>query len=302
MPVTYEVVEEPTSELSTAMNDKGFVLSECTRQFGITASDGTGLTDVAVIVGARKTSGTLPFTTLPKTNDKHPTNGYFRVDNCSLSRVSVNTWSASVHYKTPEQTESEDEVSPLNVPADVSFSSITTTEKIDSDINGTPLVNSAGDPFSGITAEISDLTCAISKNISNFDPSSVYTYCNAVNSDTFLGFPAGTAKITSVKATRAVTADTAYFKLAVSVQFRQPFRTSAEEAWYARVQNTGKYVIDDDVGRIPATVGENNKTQTNVEVNLDAAGGRLADGADPIFLTFPRNKTISFSALLGLLN
>ena len=302
MPVTYEVVEEPTSELSTSMNDKGFVLSECTRQFGITASDGTGIDDIDVIKGARLASGSLPFTTLPKTNDKHPTNGYFRVDNCSLSRVSVNTWSASVHYKTPEQTESEDETSPLNVPADVSFSSITTTEKIDSDIDGTPLLNSAGDPFSGITAEISDLTCSISKNIASFDPSSVYTYCNAVNSDAFLGFPAGTAKITSVKATRAVTADTAYFKLSVSVQFRQPFRTSAQEAWYARVQNTGKYVIDDEVGRIPATVGENNKTQTNVEVNLDEAGGRLADGADPIFLTFPRNKTISFSALLGLLN
>lgn len=61
----------------------------------------------------------------------------------------------------------------------------------------TPLVNSAGDYFEGLTAEESLVVMTVTKNLTTW-PSSWYAIQNHVNNATFAGCPAGSVKVVRV--------------------------------------------------------------------------------------------------------
>lgn len=285
---TYKVIEGVESEADYKSDDQGYVVASIDRNFTITLSDGVNDNPITV----------KRFAVLPRKGDPHPSNFLFTCRGVKIKRVSVCFYTATASYVTPaKQDDTED---PTTDSAEISFASVTTQEPIEADIEGNPIENTAGAPIKGVTADVSDLTCTISKKIRNFDPTSIYTYTSTVNADEFLGFPAGTAKITSISATRVVESDGAYFKLTVEIQFRKPYRdTTNEQAWQARTQNVGRYTLNDEGKEVPATLGKG-KAQTTQPINLDMDGKKLGEGADPIILYWPRNETRNFSEL-GLL-
>ncbi len=287
----YHVVEGVESEVDYKSDDQGYVVASIDRNFTIALSD--GINDDPITV--------KQFANLPNKGDPHPSNFLFICRGLKIARQGVCFYTAVASYQTAaKQDESED---PTTDSAEISFASVTTQEPIEADIDGRPIQNTAGDPIKGVTADVSDLTCTISKRLRNFDPTSIYTYTSSVNSQPFLGFPAGTAKITSIAATRVVENDSAYFKVTVQIQFRKPYRdTTNEEAWQARTQNMGRYVLADVDGkekRVPATIGKSGIATTQ-PINLDQSGKKLPKGSDPIILYWPRNIERNFNDL-GLL-
>ena len=299
---TYDVKETTSGNLESEMDDQGFLQLSVSRQFTILLSDGTNDNVVSVKVNASNFG-------LPREGSRHPSNVNFVCKSVSVEKTSVCLYEASVSYESPvfEQAEggNEDD-NPLNVPADIQFSTVVSEEETQSDINGDALLNSAKSPFTGITMEITDMAISIAKNVATFNPTEMQYYNGAINSDNFLGYEAGQLKLQNYTASPVV-GNINYWKLTLSLLARTPTpQVPADKVWYRRVQDKGRYILEDvptgEDGKtsreaVPAYLGENVKIASNVEVNLDSSGGRLPDGSPPQFLFFQMNLEASFTDL-----
>lgn len=295
MPTTYDVVEGPSSALDSEMADTGFVSASVARNFSIMLSDGTDQNSLTVKIGSM--AATPP---LPREGDRHPSNVNFVCKSVNIEQISVNFYTASCSYQSPVFETGDDTQNPLAIPADIKFATVVSEEATEMDINGNPLVNTAGDPFTGITMEITDMSININKNVATFNPTQMQYFNGALNSDAFLGYQAGQIKLQNYTATPVI-GDVNYWKLGIQMLARTPTPlVPADKVWFLRLQNKGRYFIDNTGGtpkRKPAKIGENVNIASNVEVNLDASGGQLPDGAPPQFLFFPMNLTASFNDL-----
>ena len=290
---TYDVKESTSGSLESTMDDKGFLQASVQRSFTILLNDGTQENAITVKVGASNNG-------LPREGSRHPSNVNFVCKNVSVEKTSVCLYEATASYESPVYKEQEgggEDDNPLNVPPDIQFSTVVSEEETQQDINGDPLVNSANSPFTGITMEITDMAISIQKNVSTFNPTEMIYYNGAVNNDNFLGFSAGQLKLQNFTATPVI-GEINYWKLTLSILARTPTGVvPSDKVWYRRVQDKGRYTLDASGEPVPATIGENIKIASNVMVNLDGSGNRLADGAPPQFIFFQMNIEASFNAL-----
>jgi hypothetical protein len=287
---TYDVKETTSGNLDSEMDDQGFLQASVSRSFTILLDDGTSENVITVKRGASN---------LPREGSRHPSNVNFVCKSVSVEKTSVCLYEATANYESPvfkQQEGGNEDENPLNVPADIQFSTVVSEEETQSDINGDALTNSAGSPFTGITMEITDMAISIAKNVATFNPTQMQYYNGAINSDSFLGYEAGQLKLQNYTATPVI-GEINYWKLTISLLARTPTpQVPADKVWYRRVQDKGRYILEGDE-QVPAYLGENVKIASNVEVNLDSSGGRLPDGAPPQFKFFQMNLEASFNAL-----
>ena len=133
---------------------------------------------------------------------------------------------------------------PLLAPAVVDFDDVEEELEIDEDFDGNPLVTANGEPVSGIRRRFADQTVTIQKNMLTFSSYVQARYRHSVNSDTFLTWPAGTAKIQKLRAKAVASPETpfgGYYQVTAVIQFRYPYRTTPEKAWYSRSRHEGYY-------------------------------------------------------------
>lgn len=173
---------------------------------------------------------------LPRIGNPYPLSGWFRCEDVSASRTSPLTFDVTASYAT--QT-SDPELNPINEPAEVAFSSTSTDGEVDEDIDGNPIVTVNGEPISGVTMPFVDLKANVTKNIRAFNPISIYIYGNAVNSTTFMGFPAGVVRCAGISAKQNVGDDFSYWTVSVEFEFRRPINTTNSRAWYKRIRHEG---------------------------------------------------------------
>jgi hypothetical protein len=143
----------------------------------------------------------------------------------------------------------------------------------------------------------------------SFSPYVQARYRRAVNSDNFLGWPPGTAKLMKFSASNVFGETGGYWEITAQIRFRYPYRTTAEKAWYARVRHEGFYEKIDLSGpgagtRIVRAVDGNKEPMTR-KVLLASDGYRLpvpAEGEEQIanWLEFKLYDSLPFNAL-GLL-
>lgn len=289
---SYDVVEGPSSALDSEMEDRGIVSATVVRNFTIVLSDGTNQDALKVKIGAFSASPSLP-----REGDRHPSNVNFICKSTNVEQVSVNFYTATCTYESPNFEVGDDTTNPLSIPADITFSTVVSEEETQNDIFGNALVNSAGSPFTGVTMEITDMAISIAKNVGSFNPTAMQYYNGSVNSDAFLGYAAGQIKLQNYTA-KPVIGDVNYWKLTLQLLARTPTQNvPADKVWHKRIQNKGRYVLDNKGKPIAAMLGENFQVASNVAVNLDESGKQLADGAPPIFLFFQMNRTASFNKL-----
>jgi len=179
---------------------------------------------------------------IPKNGSSHPTSPWFRCRSAKANRVSPIMFEVECSYKS----ESPDpEENPLDAPPEISYGTLSSTEEIDEDIDGNPLNTAAGEPITGIKIPIGDLSATVTKNIEAFDPSSIYTYTNTVNSAVFLGFSAGVVRVHNISAKIVYAEDLTYWTVTVQFHFRYPVHTTAERAWWKRVRHEGTIYFED---------------------------------------------------------
>lgn len=129
---------------------------------------------------------------------------------------------------------------PIGADPSIEWGGITTDEAIDQDWNGKAIVTVNNEPIDGLTERLTDDTVTIERNFLTINRYAVRAYRRAVNSDTFMGWPPGTARMIDDNA-KAVFVDGVikYWKVRAVFQFREPFRTTADKAWYKRVRHEG---------------------------------------------------------------
>lgn len=232
-------------------------------------------------------------------------------DRIALQRLSLIYWIATCDYtgelapKDGNNTEN-----PLFAPPRIDWDDVETDEEIDEDWDGNPIQTANGEPIEGVTAPIPDQTVTIRRNMLVFNSYVQARYRRAVNSDTFLDWPPGTARMVKLAASNVTTKEQAYWEITAQIQFRFPYRTTPEKAWYSRKRHEGYYERVQISG--PGNAGtkvvravDGNKEPVTKPVLLDANGFRIPGGepgqaVQAHWLEFKRFDSLPFNAL-GLL-
>ena len=205
--------------------------------------------------------------------------------------------------------------SPLLTAATLDWDDVEVELEIDEDYDGKPIVTPNGEPINGVRRLFADQTVTIRKNMLLFNPFVQARYRQSVNSDPFLGWPPGTAKMQKFQASAVRSSEVngwGYWQVTAVIQFRHPYRTVPERAWYSRVRLEGYYKrvnlpgppVD---GVQPSAIVRATRAgePTAKPVLLDAQGFQLADVDPPDpqtanWLEIKLYEPLSYNAL-GLL-
>jgi len=227
---------------------------------------------------------------LPKIGDQFPEPGVdaYCVGH-SVSRIGPVFWQVEVQYLG----------FPIDASVDVQWGDTSTTEEIDEDWNGRAIVNANGEPVAGLTMDIADQTCTISRQFFYINTFAIYEYRHATNSDSFLGWPPGTCRLTGYSAKNRFKygAPQELWQVSATFQFRYPYRVTADKAWYKRYRNEGLYELKDGV-IVRATDGIG--TEESKPVLLKSNGEREYDPDAAVWLTAQVYGSLPFNSL-GLL-
>lgn len=118
-----------------------------------------------------------------------------------------------------------------------------TQEPIDRDINNKPIITITGEQFDPLlTKDVSDLCLVFTTTNRPFNPGALWLYRNCVNSDEFIGFPPGTARIKQARGRVIRQGDGKPDQMEASVRvvfrFAAPGSTD-RRAWWKRVRAEG---------------------------------------------------------------
>ena len=228
---------------------------------------------------------------VPRVGDEYEDNPDLLVTNRDFQRVGPIYWVAIVTY--------EGDFPKFACP-EIEWRSVTSTEAIDEDFDGNPIVTANGEPLEGVTKEISDAVQTIRRQYLTINIPAIHQYIDSVNSDTFSGFGPGIARLTDYSA-KAVWGDEVidHWVVTATIVYRFPYNTTAEKAWYARVRHEGFYEKLGS-GEIVRAV-DNYKEPVTRPIQLKEDGTRETDPNEAFFKEFKRYGQLSYNAL-GLLD
>lgn len=187
---------------------------------------------------------------------------------------------------------------PVDTVVRVSWTSSVTDEPIDEDWNGKPIVTKNNEPIEGLTEKLADDIVTIERKFLTINRYALRQYRRATNSDVFLEWPPGTARIISDESSAVFVNGVAeYWDAKVSIQFREPFNTTPDKAWYKRSRHEGFYVRD-TAGDDPH-IAWDKKTKTPVSrpVLLKENGTLEEDPDNAHWLEFQTLGSLPFAAL-----
>jgi hypothetical protein len=192
---------------------------------------------------------------------------------------------------------------PIYAPPKIDWDDVEVEEEVDEDFDGKPIVvDGTNEPIRGVRALFPDQTVTIRRNLPFFSPYIQARYRRSTNSDTFLGWPAGTAKLMKLSASNVSDPVIGYWEVTAQVQFRFPYRTTTDKAWYARIRNEGFYeVIDTSISSTAVVrAKDSNKQDVTKPILLDEFGYRITDPVNTFWRQIKLYDSLPYMAL-GLL-
>jgi len=245
---------------------------------------------------------------IPTLNSAHPYKPWLYVKNKNVESIGPFDFEVTVNYTTRSTTggqegEMQDPTeSPLEAPWIVEWDFVMSNEPIDTDIDGKPIINSAGESFDPpITKDFHDLLLRIQRNEATFNPIIANDYKGAINSDWFWGFAPGLVKCVQFTARTAIRGTFWYWQVRYAFQMRK-------DGWQRRIIDEGyrtktgeltsegrakyKNITDD---------GTPEGDPVSQPVQLNGEGAELPqsaiDAGSIAFLYFNLNKSLPFSVL-----
>lgn len=207
---------------------------------------------------------------LPRLHDIYPGAAQTRVVAKTPRQISPIFWHVDVAYKGDFGPNGAED-SPLNQPPTIKWGKIESDELVDEDLSGKAIVTVNNEPIEGVTKKISDLTVTITRNYAALDLPATHEYLHSVNSDNFLGFAPGVARLVAFDAEEVIAQRIGgYWQVTAGFQFRYPYRTTPQKAWYARLLHQGFKVRIPIVG--PVQPGQPNYRIINA---VDSNGQEL---------------------------
>lgn len=195
------------------------------------------------------------FAPIPRLGDVHPNNAAKVCNSVDVEQTGPCSYEAVIGYSVPLGPGGNN-LRPTDQPPDIKWSSITTTEPVDVNADGKPICTVMAEGFDPkVQRPFSDRVLTVTCNVVGFDQSQAFDYEWTVNSDTFYGFPPGTALITKIEADFIIPSKgQTYWRRSMAIQFRRPYpsfgpnKVPAEKAWYWRQIAEGYYIIDQNLG------------------------------------------------------
>lgn len=234
---------------------------------------------------------------LPLVNDVYPGTFFVICRNLSPQRVSPIMAVVTANY-SGEIGPGDETSSPVDNEVIVSWRNATTDEAIDQDWNGKAIVTKNNEPIDGVTERIADQVATIERNFLTINMYAIRAYLKSSNSDEFLGWPAGTARLMEYSASNVITNGVAgFWKVSATVQFREPYNTTADKAWYKRLRHEG-YLVRDNAGETPHIAwDEKTKTPVTKPILLKEDGTRETDPDSAYWLEIQTLDSLPYSAL-----
>jgi hypothetical protein len=179
---------------------------------------------------------------------------------------------------TPSTVEPTLFENPLLRPADVSWSTVRIKRPLTVDNAGEPIVNSAGDPFDPpLEYEQVNLIFTVVKNRATHDAEALRGYINAINSATWLQFPAKSLRCNDITATREFENSGFFWRVTFIFEYQARLWNPLKvlDAGYRELFLFEHQRITDQFGAPPSR-----------PVLLDGNGEQLPVGDPPVFLEF----------------
>lgn len=172
---------------------------------------------------------------IPRIGQQHGTGIESYVEKIDPLRISPIFWIVTVSYRGI----------PNDDAVDVEWADATTTEPIDRDWFGRAIVTANNEPVDGLSVDVSDDVAIITRKFTTINKAALRVYRRATNSDTFLDYPPGTARLIGFSAKNRFSYGGLQeaWTVTARIQFREPHaNTTAEQAWYKRWRHEGLYV------------------------------------------------------------
>jgi hypothetical protein len=233
---------------------------------------------------------------IPLRNSPHPQNPVLRARRFNASQIGPQYFQVTVGYEALTSDPNDPSQNPLAQPAVVSFTSVTQEVEIDEDINGDPIETVNGEPLVGVTRPFTDLVITVSRNLPTFNPVSISTYMNKVNSATWYGLPAGTVRIMDIQAQNQFSEDFEFWAVTISFQVRRGYGSVTDaKAWWHRCAHQG-YIVDDGSGDLIHALTDDGLTVAQPVMIDQSTGEQLAAGTGS-YIEFQVLETIDFNTL-----
>jgi hypothetical protein len=259
--------------------------SDVTRMFNLTPNF-SGATTLDALAAAG----------IPLRNSPHPQNPVLRARRFNASQIGPQYFQVAVGYEAPTTDPNDPAQDPLAQRGVISFTSVTQEVEIDEDVNGDPIETVNGEPLVGVTRPFTDLVITVSRNLPSFNPVSISTYMNKVNSQTWYGLPAGTVRIMDVQAQNQFSEDFEFWAVTISFQVRRGYGSVTDaKAWWHRTAHQG-YIVDDGSGDLVYATTDDGVTVAQPVMISKATGEQLAAGTGE-YIEFQVLETIDFNQL-----
>lgn len=200
-------------------------------------------------------------------------------------------WQSHLYNPNPDNNDKDKPI--IERRSKVSFEGASVQWAVTEDLSvpRKPLVNSADEPYKGVTIEVPCLKMTIETNVPAARQDLYVAYYNAINSDNWQGFATDTLRVTEARATPDYQEGFYYYKETISIMFN-PL------GWKRRFVDQGfrtKIATVDDT-RLYSDIRVRGQRITT-PVFLDGTGGRLAASASPVFNEFTFNQRLPFNGL-----
>ncbi len=284
---------------------------QVTRTGTQTANEGRGghtITEVyEVLLDAPSTIGHLHAKRaagVPWHGQRHPNAPALTVvdKNCTALSAAGGLYEVTVTYGSVNLNfADEEEVAPEARPWRIQTSWVSSTEAVDMDADGKPLVNSSDEPFDPPDCEeILDKLYTITGTLKDTaaNRAMLDRLNNTVNTDTVYGYGPGRGRMRT-SAERMRQGRKRWLEVTVEILFRTvPKGVPEKYAWHRRKLDQGyrTKTITGNEAVYTAITGDDGQAVSQ-PVLLDGKGGRLAAGAKPVWLYFPRFSTARFADL-----
>jgi hypothetical protein len=219
-------------------------------------------------------------------------NDFIRVKSRNAVRVSPIFWMVVVTY--------DGHPDPLDMRPDIQWSDVSSSEPIDQDAYGYPILNVNGEPVDGLTKDLADNVLTITRNFSLFNPFLTSLYRDSVNSDVFAKYPIGTARLTSFSAKNSFrdSDDTlGFWVVTAQITFRRGYQVPDAQAWWKRWRNEGLY---ERVGPVVNITGGGGTGATAVARIVDGAISSISVTSGGYGYTSAPTVTITLSGHPGV--
>ena len=246
-----------------------------------------------VTVGTHETA-VLGHVDMPYHGQQHPNGTPSYVTSISMELVSPIMYMGSVGY-----TGITNEFEVADESVDVEWSDVSTTEPVDRDYSGAAIVNVNGEPVDGLSVDVADQVVVITRRFATINTSAIAAYRRSTNSDTYLGWPPGTARLLSFSAKNQFKLGAAQERWTVTarIQFRQPYaNTTAAQAWYARWKQEG-YLVRPTAGEEGSKPIDGKGSDSVKPVLLKADGTLETNPANAVFVHTQLYGSLPYNAL-----